>query len=57
MCARSAPDAPTRERLSQVLGRRDEIISDLAMLKPETAAKLQGIYMELASVAPSAPAD
>ena len=35
------------ERLSRVLSRRDEIISDLAMLKPETTAKLQSIYMEL----------
>jgi len=51
----SAPAAPTRARLSQVLSRRDEIISDLAMLKPETAAKLQAIYMEMASIAPASP--
>jgi hypothetical protein len=28
-------------------------ITDLAMLKPETAAKLQGIYIELAAITPA----
>lgn len=51
--SRSVPDAAMRDRLSQVLSRRDEIITDLATLKPETATKLQGIYMDLASVAPA----
>ena len=50
--SRSVPDAATRERLMKVLRRRDEIVSDLAMLKPETATKLQTIYMELASPTP-----
>jgi len=54
--SRSAPDAAMRGQLSQVLRRRDEIITDLAMLKPEVSAKLQGIYTELAAVSPASPA-
>ena len=50
--SRSVPDAGTRDRLMKVLRRRDEIVSDLAMLKPETAAKLQTIYMEMAAATP-----
>ena len=48
----SMPDTPERDRLTQVLQRRDEIIADLAMLKPETASKLQSIYLELVSATP-----
>jgi hypothetical protein len=51
--SRSVPDPGMRDRLSQVLSRRDEIITDLAMLKPEVSAKLQGIYVEMASLAPA----
>jgi hypothetical protein len=51
--SRSVSDVSARQRLSQVLARRDEIITDLVTLKPETAAKLQSIYLELATMSPS----
>lgn len=51
--SRSVPAGPTRDRLSNVLKRRDEITADLAMLKPETAAKVQGMYTEMVSIVPS----
>ncbi len=49
--SRSAHDASTRERLSQVVRRRDEITTDLATLNAETKTKLQAIYTHLVSVA------
>lgn len=51
--SRSARDASTREQLSQVLRRRDEITTDLATLNPETQAKLQAVYTHLVSVVPA----
>ena len=51
--SRSARDASTRERLSQVVRRRDEITTDLATLNTDTKAKLQAIYTHLVSVVPA----
>jgi hypothetical protein len=51
--SRSVRDGPTRDRLSEVLKRRDEITTDLATLNAGAAAKLQSLYVELVSAAPS----
>jgi hypothetical protein len=51
--SRSVRDDPTRDRLSEVLKRRDEITTDLATLNAGAAAKLQSLYVELVSAAPS----
>lgn len=46
-----AENAAVRQKLEQILGRRDELIADLASLSPQSAPKFREIYSSLAQLA------
>ncbi|MEX2264293.1 MAG: hypothetical protein WD696_20230 [Bryobacteraceae bacterium] len=53
--AQQAQDEAIRRRLEEALQRRDEITSDLASLRPETADKIREMYISLYDVATAGP--